>query len=114
MHRFTIRSEKGVVKGYIRTGEYASGRLGEVFVETYWEEQPDESLGPWVDTVCTAVSLGLQYGIPLDVFADKFAHTRFEPSGFASGCNEIRTAKSVLDYVFRWLKLRYGQEVTQS
>jgi ribonucleoside-diphosphate reductase alpha chain len=94
-HKFSI----GASEGYITTGTYPDGRLGELFVRMAKE---GGALGALLDAVATAVSIGLQHGIPLETFADKFIGTRFEPSGF-TGAEEIRSASSPLDYIFRYL-----------
>lgn len=113
-HKFTIiggdkrveRNEKGVleevvtdVDGYLNAGFYPDGEIGEVFLTVGKEG------GFWkiYDAFMIAVSVGLQYGIPLQVFIDKFEHTRFEPSGITKN-TEIPMAKSIPDYIFQWLK----------
>jgi ribonucleoside-diphosphate reductase alpha chain len=101
VHKFSIAG----FSGFLRTGEYDDGRLGEIFIEMSKE---GSTLSGLLDALSTAVSVGLQYGVPLEVFADKFVGGQFEPSGIAVGSPDIERASSVLDYVFRVLVARYG------
>lgn len=94
-HKFSI----GGHEGYITVGCYEDGTPGEIFITMSKEGSVVRGL---MDAFATAISLNLQYGVPLDVLVDKFAHTRFEPSGITNNPN-IRFAKSVTDYIFRWL-----------
>ena len=89
---------------YVRTGHYANGVLGEVFLTI---GKSGDAQRAQLDAVVTAVSIGLQYGIPIDVFCDKFERTRFDPSG-PTGDRNIGIALSPLDAVFRYLRVRYG------
>ena len=98
-HKFSI----GGHEGYITAGMYEDGNLGEIFIRMAKEGSVVSGL---VDSFATMTSLALQYGVPLNVLVDKFSHTRFEPSGF-TGNPEIPMAKSIMDYVFRWLAARY-------
>ena len=98
VHHFNV----GGYEGYLTVGFYDDGRPGEMFITTAKEGSTVSGL---MDCFATAVSLALQYGVPLKVLCDKFSHTRFEPSGW-SGNPEIGYAKSLLDYLFRWLSLR--------
>ena len=100
-------TQKAVVGGhkiYLRTGEYDDGRLGEIFIDMHKEGAALRSL---LNNFAIAVSLGLQYGVPLDEYVDAFTFTRFEPSGPVQGNNSIKYATSILDYVFRELAVSY-------
>jgi ribonucleoside-diphosphate reductase alpha chain len=99
-HKFSI----GGHEGYVTVGMYADRTPGELFIVMSKE---GSTLSGMMDGFATAVSLALQYGVPLDVLHDKFAHTRFEPSGWTNN-KQIPMAKSVLDYIFRWLDQRFG------
>jgi ribonucleoside-diphosphate reductase alpha chain len=103
-HKFKV----GDHEGYITVGLYPNGEPGELFVKMAKEGSTVSGL---MDSFALAVSLGLQHGAPLKVFCEKFAHTRFEPSGW-SGNADIGYAKSIMDYIFRWLQLRFltGQQ----
>ena len=100
-------------KGYIQkvslhTGEYNDGRIGEIFIDTNKEGELVKSL---MNNFAIAISLGLQYGVPLDEFVDAFIDTKFEPSGKVEGNDRILSATSILDYVFRELAISYlGKE----
>jgi len=89
---------------YLRTGEYDDGRLGEIFIDMHKEGAALRSL---LNNFAIAVSLGLQYGVPLDEYVDAFTFTRFEPSGPVQGNDSIKYATSILDYVFRELAVSY-------
>ena len=100
-------TQKAVVGGhklYLRTGEYDDGRLGEIFIDMHKEGAALRSL---LNNFAIAVSLGLQYGVPLDEYVDAFTFTRFEPSGPVQGNDTIKYATSILDYVFRELAVSY-------
>ncbi len=103
--------QKAVVGGhkvYLHTGEYGDGSLGEIFVDMHKEGAAFRSL---MNNFAIAVSIGLQYGVPLEEFVDAFTFTRFDPSGVVEGNDEIRMATSVLDYIFRELAISYlGRE----
>jgi ribonucleoside-diphosphate reductase alpha chain len=99
-HKFSIAGHDG----YITAGMYDDGSPGEIFMVMAKEGSVVSGL---VDAFATSVSMALQYGVPIQVLCDKFTHTRFEPSGF-TGNPEIPIAKSIMDYVFRWLDLRFG------
>jgi ribonucleoside-diphosphate reductase alpha chain len=103
-HKFNV----GGHEGYITVGLYPSGDPGEIFVTMAKEGSTVSGL---MDSFSCAISLALQHGVPLKLFCEKFAHTRFEPSGW-SGNAEIGFAKSIMDYIFRWLQLRFltGQQ----
>lgn len=94
-HKFSI----GAQEGYLIAGLYPDGTLGELFVET---AKQGSALMGFVDAWAQAVSIGLQHGVPFDVLREKFTDMKFEPDGF-TGVEEIRIAKSIPDYVFRWL-----------
>jgi ribonucleoside-diphosphate reductase alpha chain len=89
---------------YLRTGEYDDGRLGEIFVDMHKEGAALRSL---LNNFAIAISLGLQYGVPLDEYVDAFTFTRFEPQGPVQGNDSIKYATSILDYVFRELAVSY-------
>src|SRR5674476_841677 len=90
-------------EGYITVGLYPDGQPGEIFLKMAKEGSTISGL---MDTFATAISLSLQYGVPLRDLVNKFAHVRFEPSGF-TGNSEIPIAKSSVDYIFRWLGSRF-------
>ena len=98
-HKFSIAGHEG----YITVGTYEDGQPGEVFITMSKEGSTISGL---MDGFATAVSLALQYGVPLRVLVDKFSHMRFEPSGFTNN-KEIPIAKSICDYIFRWLGLKF-------
>ncbi len=100
-------TQKAIVGGhkiYLRTGEYDDGALGEVFIDMHKEGAAFRSL---MNSFAIAVSLGLQYGVPLEEFIDAFVFTRFEPNGMVMGNDRIKMATSVIDYVFRELAVTY-------
>ncbi len=98
-HKFNV----GGHEGYVTVGMYDDGTLGELFIVMAKEGSVVSGL---MDGFATSVSMALQYGVPLQVLCDKFTHTRFEPSGF-TGNPDIPIAKSVLDYIFRWLEHKF-------
>ena len=95
-------------EGYLTVGLYKDGVPGEIFITMAKEGSTVSGL---MDSFACAVSIGLQHGVPLKLLCEKFSHTRFEPSGW-SGNPDIGFAKSIMDYVFRWLQLRFltGQQ----
>jgi ribonucleoside-diphosphate reductase alpha chain len=101
---YTQKAVVGGHKVYLRTGEYDDGRLGEIFIDMHKEGAALRSL---LNNFAIAVSLGLQYGVPLDEYVDAFTFTRFEPSGPVQGNDSIKYATSILDYVFRELAVSY-------
>ena len=101
---YTQKAVVGGHKVYLRTGEYDDGRLGEIFIDMHKEGAALRSL---LNNFAIAVSLGLQYGVPLDEYVDAFTFTRFEPSGPVQGNDSIKYATSILDYVFRELAVCY-------
>jgi ribonucleoside-diphosphate reductase alpha chain len=98
-HKFSI----GGHEGYMTVGMYDDGAPGELFVTMAKEGSVVSGL---MDSFATSISMALQYGVPLKVLCDKFSHTRFEPSGF-TGNPDIPIAKSITDYIFRWLTLKF-------
>jgi ribonucleoside-diphosphate reductase alpha chain len=98
-HKFGIAGHEG----YITVGLYKDGTPGELFIRMAKEGSTVSGL---MDSFATAVSLALQHGVPIKLLCDKFSHTRFEPSGF-TGNPEIPIAKSTMDYIFRWLELKF-------
>jgi ribonucleoside-diphosphate reductase alpha chain len=98
-HKFSI----GGHEGYMTVGLYDDGNPGEVFITMAKEGSVVSGL---MDSFATAISMALQYGVPLRVLCEKFSHTRFEPSGF-TGNPDIPIAKSITDYIFRWLALKF-------
>ena len=103
-HKFNV----GGHEGYITVGLYPDGEPGELFITMAKEGSTVSGL---MDSFALAVSIALQHGVPLKLFCEKFAHTRFEPSGWTSN-PDIGFAKSIMDYIFRWLQLRFltGQQ----
>jgi len=102
-HKFSIAGHEG----YITVGMYEDGTPGEIFLTMSKEGSTISGL---MDSFATAISLALQYGVPLQTLVDKFAHTRFEPSGITNN-PDIRIAKSIMDYIFRWLGLKFLDRV---
>jgi len=98
-HKFAV----GGHEGYITAGLYEDGTPGEIFIKMSKEGSTISGL---MDSFATAVSMALQYGMPLKALVDKFAHVRFEPSGW-TGSKDIPYAKSIMDYIFRWLGMRF-------
>ncbi len=98
-HKFQVGSHEG----YITAGLYEDGTPGEIFVHMH---KGGSVVNGLIDAFATSVSIGLQYGVPLKVLVNKFTHVRFEPSGFTQNPN-IRVAKSIVDYIFRWLALKF-------
>jgi ribonucleoside-diphosphate reductase alpha chain len=101
---FTQKASVGGHKIYIRTGEYEDGSLGEIFLDMHRQGAAFRSL---MNCFAISISLGLQYGVPLEEFVDAFVFTRFEPSGIVAGHDRIRMSTSVIDYVFRELAITY-------
>ena len=95
-------------KVYLHTGEYDDGKIGEIFIDTNKE---GELVKAMMNNFAIAISLGLQYGVPLEEYVDAFIDTKFEPSGNVIGNDRILSASSILDYVFRELAISYlGKE----
>ncbi len=106
-HRRKSYTQKAIVGGhkvYLHTGEYEDGRLGEIFIDMHKEGAAFRSL---MNNFAIAISVGLQYGVPLEEFVDAFTFTRFEPAGLVIGNDSIKNATSVLDYIFRELAVSY-------
>ena len=101
---YTQKAIVGGHKVYLRTGEYDDGSIGEIFIDMHKEGAAFRSL---MNNFAIAISLGLQYGVPLDEFVDAFTFTRFEPAGLVQGNDTIKNATSILDYVFRELAVSY-------
>jgi ribonucleoside-diphosphate reductase alpha chain len=98
-HKFSVSGHDG----YITVGQYDDGQPGEIFITL---GKAGSTLSGFADAFATAISFALQHGVELRFLVDKFTHVRFEPSGF-TGNQDIPIAKSIVDYVFRWLALRY-------
>jgi len=98
-HKFSIAGHKG----YLTVGLYENGQPGELFISMAKE---GSTVSGMMASFAIAVSMALQYGVPLKVLCEKFSHSRFEPSGYTTNAN-IRYAKSITDYIFRWLALRF-------
>ncbi len=98
-HKFNV----GGHEGYINVGLYPDGRPGELFITMAKE---GSTIGGLMDCFGTAISMSLQYGVPLEVLVNKFSHTRFEPMGHTTN-PDIRIAKSVVDYIFRWMGINF-------
>ncbi|OHB66910.1 MAG: ribonucleoside-diphosphate reductase, adenosylcobalamin-dependent [Planctomycetes bacterium RBG_13_63_9] len=105
-HKFNVSGHEG----YITVGLYPDGRPGELFITMAKE---GSTVGGMMDCFGTAVSMSLQYGVPLEVYVSKFSHTRFEPMGYTKN-PDIRIAKSIVDYIFRWLGLRFLPEYREA
>ncbi|MBF8280376.1 MAG: ribonucleoside-diphosphate reductase, adenosylcobalamin-dependent [Candidatus Magasanikbacteria bacterium] len=99
----TVEAKIGNQQVYIRTGEYPNGALGEIFIDMFREGAAFRSL---LNCFAVSISLGLQYGVPLEKFVEKFTFTRFEPSGFTNHPN-VKMCTSVIDYIFRVLAMEY-------
>ena len=98
------KASVGGHKVYIHTGEYDDGELGEIFIDMHKEGAAFRSL---MNNFAIAISIGLQYGVPLDEFVDAFVFTRFEPAGPVTGNDSVKSATSILDYIFRELGISY-------
>ncbi len=101
---YTQKAVVGGHKVYLRTGEYEDGGLGEVFIDMHKEGAAFRSL---MNNFAIAISIGLQYGVPLEEFVEAFTFTRFEPSGIVEGNDAIKMATSILDYIFREMAISY-------
>lgn len=101
---YTQKAVVGGHKVYLRTGEYDDGRLGEIFIDMHKEGAAFRAM---MNNFAIAVSLGLQYGVPLEEFVEAFTFTRFEPAGMVIGNEAIKSSTSILDYVFRELAISY-------
>ena len=106
-HRRKGYTQKAMVGGhkvYVHTGEYEDGQLGEIFIDMHKEGAAFRAM---MNNFAIAISVGLQYGVPLEEFVDAFTFTRFEPAGLVQGNDTIRNATSILDYIFRELAVSY-------
>jgi len=101
---YTQKAIVGGHKVYLRTGEYEDGKLGEIFIDMHKE---GASFRAMMNNFAIAISIGLQYGVPLEEFVEAFTFTRFEPSGMVEGNSVIKMSTSILDYVFRELAISY-------
>ena len=101
-HKFSVSGHEG----YITVGLYPDGRPGELFITMAKE---GSTVGGMMDCFGTAISMSMQYGVPLEVYVSKFSHTRFEPMGFTKN-PDIRIAKSIVDYIFRWMGITFLSE----
>ena len=101
---YTQKATVGGHKVYLRTGEYENGKIGEIFVDMHKEGAAFRSL---MNNFAIAVSIGLQYGVPLEEFVEAFTFTRFEPQGIVTGNDTIKMSTSILDYIFRELAISY-------
>ncbi|WP_159964420.1 vitamin B12-dependent ribonucleotide reductase [Profundibacterium mesophilum] len=101
---YTQKAIVGGHKVYLRTGEYRDGKLGEIFIDMHKEGAGFRAM---MNNFAIAVSVGLQYGVPLEEFVDAFTFTRFEPAGMVQGNETIKNATSILDYIFRELAVSY-------
>jgi len=101
---YTQKAIVGGHKVYLRTGEYSDGQLGEIFIDMHKEGAGFRAM---MNNFAIAVSVGLQYGVPLEEFVDAFTFTKFEPAGMVQGNDSIKNATSILDYIFRELAVSY-------
>ena len=101
---YTQKAIVGGHKVYLRTGEYKDGRLGEIFIDMHKEGAAFRAM---MNNFAIAISVGLQYGVPLDEFVEAFTFTRFEPAGIVTGNDSIKNATSIIDYIFRELAVSY-------
>ena len=101
---YTQKATVGGHKVYLRTGEYEDGRVGEIFIDMHKEGAAFRSL---MNNFAIAISIALQYGVPMEEFVEAFTFTRFEPSGMVEGNDSIKMATSILDYIFRELAVSY-------
>ncbi len=101
---YTQKAIVGGHKVYLRTGEYTDGSLGEIFIDMHKEGAGFRAM---MNNFAISISVGLQYGVPLDEFVDAFTFTRFEPAGMVQGNDSIKNATSILDYIFRELAVSY-------
>jgi ribonucleoside-diphosphate reductase alpha chain len=101
---YTQKATVGGHKVYLRTGEYEDGRLSEIFIDMHKEGAAFRSL---MNNFAIAISIGLQYGVPLEEYVESFTFTRFDPAGMVTGNDTIKMATSILDYIFRELAVSY-------
>ena len=103
-HGWTQKARVGGHKIYLRTGEYDDHTLGEIFIDMHKEGAAFRSM---MNCFAMAVSLGLQYGVPLEAFVEQYTFTRFEPQGIVEGHDNVKLATSIVDYLFRALAIEY-------
>jgi ribonucleoside-diphosphate reductase alpha chain len=101
---YTQKAIVGGHKVYLRTGEYTNGKLGEIFIDMHKEGAAFRAM---MNNFAISISVGLQYGVPLDEFVEAFTFTRFEPAGMVQGNDSIKNATSIIDYIFRELAISY-------
>jgi ribonucleoside-diphosphate reductase alpha chain len=101
-HKFNVQENEG----YITVGLFPDGRPGELFIKM---AKQGSTISGLMDTIGVLTSLALQYGVPVQTLADKFAYMRFEPSGWTNH-RDLRHAHSLVDYIFRWLALKFGED----
>ena len=101
---YTQKASINTHKVYLRTGEYMDGSLGEIFIDMHKEGAAFRSL---MNNFAISISIGLQYGVPLEEFVEAFTYTKFEPSGKVEGNQEIKYSTSILDYIFKELAISY-------
>ena len=101
---YTQKASINAHKVYLRTGEYMNGSLGEIFIDMHKEGAAFRSL---MNNFAISISIGLQYGVPLEEFVEAFTYTKFEPSGKVEGNQEIKYSTSILDYIFKELAISY-------
>ena len=101
---YTQKAIVGGHKVYLRTGEYSDGKLGEIFIDMHKEGAAFRAM---MNNFAIAVSVGLQYGVPLEEYVEAFTFTRFEPAGMVQGNDSIKSATSIIDYIFRELAISY-------
>jgi len=101
---YTQKAIVGGHKVYLRTGEYSDGKLGEIFIDMHKEGAAFRAM---MNNFAIAVSVGLQYGVPLEEYVEAFTFTRFEPAGMVQGNDSIKNATSIIDYIFRELAISY-------
>jgi ribonucleoside-diphosphate reductase alpha chain len=105
-HRFQIQQDAATIhKGYLTVGLYEDGTPGEIFIRIAKE---GSTLSGFADAFSIAISMCLQYGVPLKDLANKFKHMDFEPSGMTTH-KQIKFAKSIVDYIFQWMELRFSE-----
>jgi ribonucleoside-diphosphate reductase alpha chain len=102
---YTQKATIGGTKIYLHTGEFQNGELGEIFIDVYKEGSSFRAL---LNSFAIAISIGLQFGVPLHEFVDAFTFTRFEPAGMVQGSDSVKSATSILDYIFRQLAIDYN------
>src|SRR5580698_2451363 len=104
-HGFTQEARVGGHKIFLRTGEYEDGKLGEIFIDMHKEGAAFRSL---MNCFAMAVSVGIQYGVPLETYVEQFTFTRFEPQGLVEGHPYVKFSTSIVDYLFRVLGIEYA------